>query len=161
MNELTYPFKFRAFELDPIYTAEYFDKNSVKVSWREEGGSFEACIYDELTVKAYLLGGAWKIEELEVTIKQSEYDSLIDEINMLRELVAELTSVMTLEDWQQALEEGWEFETRQGDLINVENIFDPRNAYPVKGSNSINYTLSGCFWDSGKEHESDIIKRVK
>lgn len=128
-----------------------------------------------------------KEHDPEVTIRQSEYDSLVDEINMLRELVAEITletdytalgqqastyralnekmtkhpsykqgdgrstregelleqldvlfeaydnlvyvdkeqqfkpiSEMTLEDWQQAMEEGLEFEYYDGSKLTIE-----------------------------------------
>lgn len=165
---------------------------------------------------------------MQVLIDQNYYDSLVDEINMLRELVAEITaetdytalgqqastyralnekmtkhqsykqgdgrstregelleqldvlfeaydnvvyvekeqafklvSEMTLEDWQQALEEGWEFETREGDVISVIDISVNKSSYPVKCDNSLLYTIRGYFWDSGKEYEADIIKRIK
>jgi hypothetical protein len=132
-----------------------------------------------------------KEQDPEVTIRQSEVDAYIDEINMLRELVAEITlqsdfnsleqqaeafrvlndkmlshqsykqgdggstrigelskqldvlfaaydslagkqkeqtfkpvSEMTLEDWQQALEEGWEFLDNYGDINTVTEITD-------------------------------------
>ena len=76
-----------------------------------------------------------KEQDPDVVIKQSDYDSLVDEINMLRELVAELTSVkeeqqfkpiseMTLEDWVRAKEECWEFEDRDGAVCEVECVTD-------------------------------------
>lgn len=197
-------------------TVEPFGENSIYEDW--------ACL-KKYTVKEQDPETIIKQPDAFVRITQDEYDSLIDEINMLRELVAEITletdytalgqqastycvlnykmlshqsykqgdggstregelleqldtlfaaydslagkqqfkpvSEMTSEDWLRAMEEGWIFETRQGDLINVENVFDSRNAYPVKGSNSLNYTLRGYFWHSGKDHEADIIERVK
>jgi hypothetical protein len=113
-----------------------------------------------------------KEQDPDVVIKQSDYDSLVDEINMLRELVAELTSVkeeqqfnpiseMTLEDWQQAKDEGWEFETREGDVISATTLWSLSDAYPVRCSNGLAYTIRGYFWDSGKENDADIIKRIK
>jgi hypothetical protein len=169
-----------------------------------------------------------KEQDPDVVIKQSDYDSLVDEINMLRELVAEITletdytalgqqastyralnekmtkhpsykqgdgwstreselleqldvlfeaydnvvytekeqtfkpiSAMTLEDWQQAMEEGWVFETRYGDVISSTATGSLSDAYPVRCSNGLAYTIRGYFWDSGKEHDADIIKRIK
>lgn len=86
-----------------------------------------------------------KEQDPEVTIRQSEVDAYIDEINMLRELVAELTSVetivkeeqqfkpiseMTLEDWQQAMEEGALFEYYNGSTLTLSEVnticFEPR-----------------------------------
>ncbi len=143
-------------------TVEPFGDNSIYEDW--------ACL-KKYTVKEQDPEVIIKQSDAFVRITQDEYDSLIDEINMLRELVAELMAVkeeqfkpipeMTLEDWQQAMEDGWVFETRRGYLINVEKVFDSRNTYPVKGNNSLNYTVSGCFWENVKEHEADIIKRVK
>jgi hypothetical protein len=169
-----------------------------------------------------------KEQDPDVVIKQSEVDAYIDEINMLRELVAEITletdytalgqqastyralnekmsnhqsykqgdgwstreselleqldvlfeaydnvvytekeqtfkpiSEMTLEDWQQAMEEGWEFEKRDGDVISAMTLSSISNSYPVICNNTLAYTIRGYFWDSGKEHDADIIKRVK
>jgi hypothetical protein len=171
---------------------------------------------------------ATKEQDPDVVIKQSDYDSLVDEINMLRELVAEITletdytalgqqastyralnekmtkhpsykqgdgwstreselleqldvlfeaydnvvytekeqqfkpiSEMTLEDWQQAVEECWEFETRYGDVISAITLSSISKSYPVICNNTLAYTIRGYFWDSGKEHDADIIKRIK
>lgn len=158
-----------------------------------------------------------------VEITQAEYNSLIDEINMLRELVAEITletdytalgqqastyralnekmsnhpsykqgngwstregelleqldvlfeaydnvvyvekeqfkpvSEMTLEDWQQALEEGWEFEDNYGAVNTVDETTDDGEIY----FSSFCY----AFWLDGK-HSIDpknnfIVKRIK
>lgn len=68
-----------------------------------------------------------------VTITEEEYHSLIEEVNMLQELVAELykekepevfkpISEYTIDDWKQALREGWVFMTEQQGLVIAREI---------------------------------------
>jgi hypothetical protein len=178
MNELKFPFKFKHIDEPDIFTANLLFDDRVKVSW-VEGDEHHSVTYDISIVEHSIDVGYWKVvdeygkeQDPDVVIKQSEVDAYIDEINMLRELVAELTSVeeeqqfkpvseMTREDWQQAVEECWEFETRYGDVISAKTTWSLRDAYPVRCSNGLAYTIRGYFWDSGKEHEADIIKRIK
>jgi hypothetical protein len=234
MNELKFPFKFKHIDEPDIFTASLLFDDKVKVSW-VEGHENHSVTYDISIVEHSIEAGYWKVvdengkeQDPEVVIKQSDYDSLVDEINMLRELVAEITletdytalgqqastyralnekmsnhqsykqgdgwstreselleqldvlfeaydnvvytekeqtfkpiSEMTLEDWQQAMEEGWEFETRDGDVISAMTLSSISNSYPVICNNTLAYTIRGYFWDSGKEHDADIIKRVK
>ena len=103
-----------------------------------------------------------------VEITQEEYDSLIDEINMLRELLAEAykptanaapvfkpISEMTMEDWQQAKEEGV-FVDNDGDEVEVESVSD----YFVYF-----YGYVGAFDFEGKHtfmpEDYHIVKRIK
>lgn len=104
-------------------TVEPFDDNLIYEDW--------ACL-KKYTVKEQDPETIIKQPDAYVRITQDEYDSLIDEINMLRELVAELTSVkeeqfkpiseMTLEDWKQAERERWVFQTEQRGLVTVSDV---------------------------------------
>jgi hypothetical protein len=191
MSELKFPFKFRAFDSYPIYTAKYSEKYYVEISWYNDEGELRTRMYNLADVAENVARNIWRIEkpdqtDPDVTIKQSEVDAYVDEINMLRELVAEITleadvnsleqqaeafrvlndkmlshqsykqgdggstrigelskqldtlfaaydslagkqkeqtfkpiSEMTLEDWQQALEEGAVFEYHDGSTLTV------------------------------------------
>jgi hypothetical protein len=141
MNELKFPFKFKHIDEPDIFTASLLFDDKVKVSW-VEGDEHHSVTYDISIAEHSIDVGYWKVvdeygkeQDPDVVIKQSDYDSLVDEINMLRELVAELTSVkeeqqfkpiseMTLEDWVRAKEECWEFEDRDGAVCEVECVTD-------------------------------------
>lgn len=106
-----------------------------------------------------------------VQIEQEEYDNLIEQINMLQELVAELSkekeseafkpiSEYTIDDWQQALKEGWVFCQRNGDLTNIMSVdSDPLTEYPVE-SESCWLRLNGQELFGGK-YNLDIVARIK
>jgi hypothetical protein len=96
MSELKFPFKFRAFDLYPIYTAKYSEKYYVEISWYNDEGELRTRMYNLADVAENVARNIWRIEkpdqtDPDVTIKQSEVDAYVDEINMLRELVAEIT----------------------------------------------------------------------
>jgi hypothetical protein len=114
-------------------------------------------------------------EKTSVEITQGEYDSLIDEINMLRELLAEAykpranvdstaeavpafkpISEMTMEDWIQAQEEEGVFVDNDGDEVEVESVSD----YFVYF-----YGYVGAFDFEGKHtfmpEDYHIVKRIK
>ncbi len=109
---------------------------------------------------------------MRVWIEQEFYDSLIDEINMLRELLAEAykpiaptfkpISEMTMGDWKQAKKEGWVFETREGETVSVDRVCRDERPYPIHASNDLSYTIEGEFfsYSHGKE-PYDIVKRIK
>lgn len=170
-----------------------------------------------------------------VTIKQSEYDDLISEINALQELVKELSapqdtaleqqaetyralnetltrhesfqegedgtsttrceellntidflhevyddwktndyraavasagsdafkpiSEYALEDWQQAIDEDWEFECRDGHTVQIIELLPVQN-YPVRGDDSFCRTINGHWWVEEND-DDDIIKRIR
>ena len=96
MNELKFPFKFRAIDLDPVYTARFSGENHVEISWYNDDDELRTRMYNLADVAENVARNIWRIEKTdqtdpEVIIKQSDYDSLVDEINMLREIVAEIT----------------------------------------------------------------------
>jgi hypothetical protein len=203
MSELKFPFKFAV--SGNTYNVVMLGDGYPEVTNLRTGWS--TTVYSEDDIISRIKEGIWKVvdetaeeQDPEVIIKQSdafvritqeEYDSLIDEINMLRELVAEITletdytalgqqastyralnekmlkhhsykkgdggstregelldqldtlfaaydslagkqkeqqfrpiSEMTLEDWQQAMEEGWEFLDNYGYVNTVTKVTD-------------------------------------
>lgn len=231
MSELVFPFKFNV--LYDTYTVSLLPDNNVLIVCDRTGEQYFS--YTKEIILEHIRLGNWQMltankkeQDPEVTLRQSEVDAYIDEINMLRELVAEITlqsdfnsleqqaeafrilndkmlghqsykqgdggstrigelskqldvlfaaydslagkqkeqtfkpiSEMTLEDWQQAMEEGWEFKTRDDDVISVIALEINNTSYPVRCDNGYAYTTRGYFWDSGKEYEADIMKRIK
>ena len=104
-----------------------------------------------------------------VEITQEEYDSLIDEINMLRELLAEAykrvadavpafkpISEMTMEDWQQAQEEEGVFVDNDGDEVTLTEVFSDSIRFKEYGGN---FTFYGRHNYMPKHHY--IVKRIK
>jgi hypothetical protein len=111
-----------------------------------------------------------------VEITQEEYDSLIDEINMLRELLAEAykptanvdstaetvptfkpISEMTMEDWKQAQEEEWVFETETRGSATVCEV--DCDAIRLEASLS-HWWVSVTGYDDD-EYGYTVIKRIK
>lgn len=195
MSELKYPFKFKDVDDLTIYTVSLREDDKVTLSWVKDNEQ-HSTVYCKSTVEMYITSGHWEVvnehnkeQDPKVAIRQSEVDAYIDEINMLRELVAEITlqsdfnsleqqaeafrvlndkmlshqsykqgdggstrigelskqldvlfaaydslagkqkeqtfkpiSEMILEDWQQAMEEGWEFLDNYGDVNNVTEV---------------------------------------
>ncbi len=176
MSDLKFPFKFRYLTESTVYKSE-FDEGTqrVIVSWEDEDGS-DFTTYPLNEVTSRIKNKQWNIIQPEplLRITQAEYDALIDEIDMLRELLAEAykpatdmaptfkpISEMTMEDWKQAKEEGWVFETRDGEHISVVGCVNVCHAYPIVGSNDLNYTIHGEFYTGASEHKTDIIKRIQ
>ena len=104
-----------------------------------------------------------------VQIEQEEYDNLIEEINMLQELVAELSkekereafkpiSEYTIEDWQQAVREGWVFMTEGQGPVTVSNV---EKGVQLKGGEK------GSWWvnmPSGIDTDGEgytVVERIK
>lgn len=106
-----------------------------------------------------------------VEIRQSAYDELIEEINLLQELLAEANQKLakldfkpvkeyTLEDWEQAVYNNWMFEQRNGDLVTVNALDDAdETTYPVDTDNAW-LTLSGREY-LNTQSEFDILRRIK
>lgn len=139
MSDLKFPFKFKHHANHTVYTAELskIDGYDITVSWGKHYGQSKG--YTLMDIENLVESGTWVIlkevstdSDPNVTIKQSELDALIDEINMLRECVADMNklleeklkentaptfkpiSEMTMEDWKQAKKEGWVFEDADG-----------------------------------------------
>ena len=129
-------------------------------------------------VECFFYGYRFKLEsELEefdplVEIRQSEYDSLIEEINLLQELLMEANarnqsipefkpvSEYTMSDWEQALNEKWEFEQRDGSVTNIISLdYSDDISYPVE-TESTWLRLDGTECDY-EASDSDIVERIK
>lgn len=113
------------------------------------------------------------IEEQEAHIENLE-EALEMVTKELIELRGELSSPkfkpiseMSVHNWRQALEEGWEFEVRgiAWPVVVNELDFDRPTDYPVCLDNGhLWVTLQGCEWyhDSDRSTEDrDVIKRIK
>jgi hypothetical protein len=111
---------------------------------------------------------------MKATIDQEHYDSLIDEINLLQELLAEANNrIVELEaksefkpvkdmdyfDWMIACRKGYTFKTRDGNTTFVIEMDDESTHWPVRTDNGW-YRLDGSFDSDGKETPEDIIERV-
>ncbi len=227
MSELKFPFKFTVGGGDR-YLVELLHNGQPLVTNTRTKSYFT--FYTKSEILGRIKKGEWVVvdevtedQDPEVTIRQSEVDAYIDEINMLRELVAEITletdytalgqqastyrslnekmlshrsykqgdggstresellgqldtlfaaydslasgtsnttfkpiSEMTLEDWQQALEEGWEFEDRYGEVCEVELLKEDAVMF-------CNYVIGFEFNGEHLEYPEhySIVKRVK
>jgi hypothetical protein len=94
MSELAFPFKFNV--VDETYTANLLPANNVLIVCDRTGEQYFS--YSKEIILEHIRLGNWQMlmankkeQDPDVVIKQSDYDSLVDEINMLRELVAEIT----------------------------------------------------------------------
>ena len=117
-----------------------------------------------------------KEQDPDVSIKQSDYDSLVDEINMLRECVADMNklleeklteeaptfkpiSEMTMEDWKQAKKEGWVFETEARGSATVIDLCFKEEIVRLE-------TSRGYWWVDSKGYDDDqsgytVVKRIQ
>lgn len=112
-----------------------------------------------------------------VEIRQSEYDELIEEINLLQELLSEANArnhsipeptvfkpiaEYTMEDWSQALRNDWEFECRGGHIVTIQELDEHANdSRPVLCSVGWYHNLNGMWDESTGVDNDDIIKRIK
>lgn len=232
MSELEFPFKFTV--AGNTYSVVMLDAGYPEVTNLRTGWS--SINFSESEIIFKIKSGNWKVvdevteQDPEVTIRQSEVDAYIDEINMLRELVAEITletdytalgqqastyralnekmlkhqsykqgdggstregelleqldtlfaaydslasgasnttfkpiSEMTLEDWQQAENERWVFQTEHRGLLTVCDVdCHPQDSIPI-----LLEAVNGQTWYVGKDGtDSDnkgwtVVKRVK
>ena len=105
-----------------------------------------------------------------VQIEQEEYDNLIEQINMLQELVAELSkekeseafkpiSEYTIDDWKQAQEDHWLFTTEGQNVVSVREVSHHR--MQLRGGEK------GTWWvnmPSGKDTDKigyTVVERIK
>ena len=109
-----------------------------------------------------------------VEIRQSEYDELIEEINLLQELLAEANQKLakleptefkpvvqyTMEDWEQAVYNKWMFEQRNGNIVTVNALDDAEETtYPVDTDNAW-LTIRGREY-LNVQSAFDIVRRIK
>jgi hypothetical protein len=155
----------------PLFSL-YIGECLIQVGRDDDNNPTAYAAWDKLTKHSKTL--SVEKQDPEVVIKQSDYDSLVDEINMLRELVAELTAVkeeqqfkpiseMTLEDWQQALEEGWKFSTHyMGDVTVYDVDSQPADLIPILVENAVGNTW--YIGIDGTDIDSEgwtVVQRVK
>jgi hypothetical protein len=179
---LKFPFKFKHKDSMKVYTAKLGEYSNVDVHWTEEYGIIEHAYYSLRYVAANIRSGIWVIIEEPspvVSITQDEYDSMVEEINLLQDLLAEANSrIAELEtqskdctpkfkpvkdmdyfDWMIACRKGYTFKTRDGNTTFVIEMDDESTHWPVRTDNGW-YRLDGSFDSDGKETPEDIIERV-
>lgn len=160
-----------------IYTVDELTPTHFKVYWTDEQTQ-EYCevSYLKSEVYSHITSGIMVLvnEDPLVEISQSEYDGLIEEINLLQELLAEVLAknnhqltidfkpinYYAVEDWKLAKFEGWGFLTRGGDVVTIDDVIED-DTRPVICSNGWNHSMNG-MWDqhTGIDND-DIIRRVK
>jgi hypothetical protein len=150
-----------------------FEGHYYKIRERDNGGVYlEGCegkYSERFFTLAFRPCEKTLASQTTVEITQEEYDSLIDEINMLRELLAEAykptanavpafkpISEMTMEDWLQAQEEEGVFVDNDGDEVTLTEVFsDSIRFKEYRG----NFTFYGRHNYMPKHHY--IVKRIK
>jgi hypothetical protein len=180
MSNLKFPFKFTHSATTYIFTAHSPENDIVRVSWNNEDGLEQSVEYGLVEVEKYTRpNDCWKIiqEDPTVSILQSEYDSMVDEINLLQELLAEANSKLygmeginkpietyTKEDWLQSIRDEWEFEDGLGNIFQIINWDDSTDtSYPVDAENDCCYMINGKYFNHDIHHgndDRDIIRRV-
>lgn len=105
------------------------------------------------------------IEEKDAEIEKLKHQALRTASNTCVGIEREFKPIskMTLEDWKQALNEGWRFEIGTDfDTHSVLEIeyFKNRDLYPIRLTNNEWYTLEGRYL-SDEYSQNDIIKRIK
>lgn len=178
---LKFPFKFHHVLSSTIYTAKLRENqyDTVDVYWTDDDGR-------EDSVDCYLSGvvnsinvGNWVIIEETpidplVEIRQSEYDEMVEQINLLSELLAEAnarnqsipeptvfkpTTEYTMRDWEQALAEKWVFRQYDGTIANIIGLDYSDTSYKVETETAW-LRLDGTEYDFGSS-DSDIVERIK
>jgi hypothetical protein len=172
---LKFPFKFKHRLADNVFFAEKENVDTVKVSWDTEH-FITSRKYDMSLVEHFVDCGGWVIIEEPspvVSITQDEYDSMVEEINLLQELlasannrIAELENKykfkpianMTFDDWVVARREGHVFKTRGGETTTVIGMDKSDTKWSVHGDKGW-YKLDGTFHPDDEVPE-DIIERI-
>lgn len=239
VDGFTFPLTFRD-NADYLYEA-YYDDTGFWFKAVESDNVYRERKWDFSVFKSFVEKGVWliglqsTIPDPLVTIRQSEYDDLISEINALQDLVKELSapqdtaleqqaetyralnetltrhesfqegedgvsttrceellntidflhevyddwktndyraavasagsdafkpiSEYTLEDWQQAIDEDWEFECRDGHTVKIYCI-NYGEDYPIVGDDDWCRNIEGV-WYVGDTDLDDIIKRIR
>ncbi len=173
---LKFPFKFKHQMSNTVFFAEKEDVDTVKVSWDTEH-FIDFRNYDMSLVEHFIDTGGWTIIEEPsplVEITQDEYTNLIEEINLLQELLAEannrITKLetpkpefkpvkdMTFDDWKQAKEKGYKFNTRRAGEVVVTGL-DNHSYWAIQTQYGW-HRVDGSFDSGRKEVAEDIIERV-
>ena len=176
---LKFPFKFIHSLSSTIYTAKLREgvDEIVDVYWVDDGITESTDYSLDYTIRN-IQTGIWKnIEELKVDplveIRQSEYEEMVEEINLLRELLAEANHKLsqtlpkdfkpiteyTMSDWQQALEEGWVFKLRNGRAAAIISLDHGSTSYPVETQWEWLRLYGNAF--TGVKSHYDIVERIK
>ncbi len=154
---------------------EYCRLEGVDLDWFTSRFKLESEIVDNTTPT--------EVDPL-VEIRQSEYDEMVEQINLLSDLLVEaniklagleskefkpVTEEYTMEDWEQARDEKWVFELNSGTEVFVRGIMDEFNdsQHPVELSSvgedlhECTVTLKGQMWCDGRFSERSIKCRIK
>jgi hypothetical protein len=173
---LKFPFKFKYGSHDYTFTARLrVDEDMVDVEWVDSLGEYCSVPYTLCSAQSAVADGSWRVlpkykADPLIELRQSEYDNLIEEINLLQELLAEALTTqtqgqfkpvkgMTFEDWVQAEREEWTFEVRCGAYTKVDKL-DPRDRKWKVATKFGWNAIDGSFDPDYDEHDYDIIKRV-
>lgn len=98
-------------------------------------------------------------KDAEIEVLKQQFSISVDSVG--DEKVFKPISDMAIKDWQQALDEGWEFETYYGNKVRVESVSDC-SYYPITVAGSgCSYTLEGRWISTLEHHPIDIAKRIK
>lgn len=174
---LKFPFKFiHAYSGDEYLANQDINcTDKVVVSWVDDAGHHNRR-YPLSDLELYIKNKAWVIiEQLSpfVSITQYEYDSMVEEINLLQELLAEANNRivemetkskfkpvkdMTFDDWKQAKEKGHKFKTRCGHTVSVHEL-DDCSIWSVLTENGW-HRVDGTFDSDREEVAEDIIERI-
>ena len=90
----------------------------------------------------------WKTNEYRVAVASAGSDAF------------KPISEYTLEDWQQAIDEDWEFECRDKCAVQITEVDEEDVNYPVKGTDNLWRDIEG-FWATGRTDPDDIVKRIR
>lgn len=113
------------------------------------------------------------IEELEAHVETLEQalEKVTKELIELREGSSDEfkpISEMTMEDWRQALKEGWVFETGDGEEVVVDSIMgrydDPDHPVELSlltGEHEATVSVKGYFWYDTPNHHKNVKQRIK
>lgn len=177
---LKFPFKFKHSSHSYVFTASGSGDSDkvIDITWNDSLGVKHWVTYDLLEVLNLVDIGEWFIvaegtPSPLVEITQDEYDNLIDEINLLQELLAEANNRiveleakskfkpvkdMTIEDWKEAKEKGYKFNTRGAGEVEVLQL-DGHSYWAVQTEYGW-HRVDGTFDSDREEVAADIIERI-
>jgi len=172
---LKFPFKFKHQMSNTVFFAEKEDNDTVKVSWDTEH-FIDFRNYEMSLVEHFIDTGGWTIigqPSPVVEISQDEYDSMVEEINLLQDLLADANNHiaeletkskfkpvkdMTFEDWKEAKEKGYKFNTRRAGEVKVVEL-DRGSVWAVRTHYGW-HRIDGTFNSDREEVAEDIIERI-
>lgn len=181
---LKFPFKFKHSSHSYVFTASGSGNSDkvIDITWKGSLGAEHRVTYDLLEVLNLIDTGEWFIIAEEqpsplVEITQADYDSMVEEINLLQDLLADANNRiveletqskdctpkfkpikdMTFKDWEEAQDKGCRFNTRGGGEVVVQAL-DRYSHWPVLTICGW-HRLDGNFYPNGEVAE-DIIERI-